>query len=580
MGVLFVKKKKVLLGILAFVLAVIISGPVLAFADVNNTELAAGSLGSEIKIEKGEDNVESRIKDTLASVYNRIIFSIDDIIGKISADNPYFNLSAGGQGIELKLSDKALTGSKTTYQWYSCSDLKKNNAEAIEGATSSSYTTPDFESPEIRYYYCLIKTPVSAVKTRVYQVAYTGIPVVYIETPDGKAISNHNSWLEGATITIDGNGTDYDSLEKTPIRIKGRGNSTWIWPTSKKPYTLKFENSAKVLGMGKNKTWALMANFRDKSLLRNWFASELERTVFARDNMWKTEFVCVDLILNGQYHGNYNIATTIKIGSKRIDIPDISDILSGELKDTNKDGVIQYDDGGFIVELNRFKNEPYNFTTSRNIIFSLKDPDLDNPNDGNLDIVKYIASYIQSVEDVIYSDNFADEETGYASYIDVDSFVDWYIMEELSKNHDGVFDLSTYMYYNPKDKLLHMAPVWDNDIAYGNYMGELAKTENFHVKAGWYVRLFQDPAFNQKVKDRWAEKRDAIFDFANNDLQNKADEIRVSAQLNFQRFRILGHYIWQDPSGFRERKTFQSNVDYLTDFINGRIAWLDSQWLD
>ena len=100
------KKKKFLFGIFVFVLAVIFSGPILAFADVNNTELAAGSLGSEIKIEKGEDNVESRIKDTLASVYNRIIFSIDDIIGKISADNPYFNLSAGGQGVELKLSDR------------------------------------------------------------------------------------------------------------------------------------------------------------------------------------------------------------------------------------------------------------------------------------------------------------------------------------------------------------------------------------------------------------------------------------------------------------------------------------------
>ena len=580
MGVLFVKMKKVSFVIFVFALAVILSGSVSAFADVNQAELAAGSSVSEMKIEKGEDNVKSKIKDALSSIYNRVIFSIDNMIGKISANDPYFNLSVGGQGVELKVSDKALTGSKTTYQWYSCSDLKKNNAEAIDGATSSAYTTPDFESPEIRYYYCLIKTPVSAVKTRVYQVAYTGIPVVYIETPDGKVISNHNSWLEGATITIDGNGTNYDSLEKTTIRIKGRGNSTWIFPTAKKPYTFKFEDSTKVLGMGKNKTWALMANFRDKSLLRNWFASELERTVFARDKMWKTEFVCVDLILNGQYHGNYNVATTIKIGSKRIDIPDISDILSEKLKDTNKDGVINYDDGGFIVELNRFKNEPYNFTTSRNIIFSLKDPDLDNPNDGNLDIVKYIASYIQSVEDVIYSDNFADEETGYASHIDVDSFVDWYIMEELSKNHDGVFDLSTYMYYNPKDKLLHMAPVWDNDIAYGNYMGELTKPENFHAKAGWYVRLFQDPAFHQKVKDRWAEKRDAISDFANNDLQDKADEIRVSAQLNFQRFRILGHYIWQDPSGFSQRKTFQSNVDSLTNFINGRIAWLDSQWLD
>ena len=574
------KKKKVLFGIFVFVFAVVFSGSVLAFAEANHTELTAGSAGSEIKIEKGEDNVESKLKDALSSVYNRVIFGIDDIIGKLSANDPYFNLSAGGQGVELKLSEKAFTGSKTTYQWYACSDLKKHNAKAIEGAVSSSYTTPDFESPEIRYYYCLIKTPVSTVKTRVYQAAYTGIPVVYIETPDGKAISNHKSWLEGASVTIDGNGTEYDSLEKTAIRIKGRGNSTWIWPTAKKPYTFKLEDSAKVLGMGKNKTWALMANFRDKSLLRNWFASELERTVFARDKMWKTEFVFADLILNGQYHGNYNVATTIKIGGKRIDIPDISDILSGELKDTNKDGVVNYEDGGFIVELNRFKNEPYNFTTSRNIIFSLKDPDLDNPNDGNLDIVKYIASYIQSVEDVIYSDNFADEETGYASYIDVDSFVDWYIMEELSKNLDGDFDLSTYMYYNPEDKLLHMAPVWDHDIAYGNYMGEFAKPENFHVKAGWYVRLFQDPAFHQKVKDRWAEKRGDISDFANNDLQNKADEIRVSAQLNFQRFRTLGHYILQEPSDFYKRKTFQSNVDSLTDFINGRIAWLDSQWLD
>ena len=413
MGVLFVKMKKVSFVIFVFALAVILSGFVSAFADVNQAELAAGSSVSEMKIEKGEDNVRSKMKDALSSIYNRVIFSIDDVIGKISANDPYYNLSVGGQGVELKLSDKALTGSKTTYQWYSCSDLKKNNAEAIDGATSSAYTTPDFKSPEIRYYYCLIKTPVSAVKTRVYQVAYTGIPVVYIETPDGKVISNHNSWLEGATITIDGNGTNYDSLEKTTIRIKGRGNSTWIFPTAKKPYTFKFEDSTKVLGMGKNKTWALMANFRDKSLLRNWFASELERTVFARDKMWKTEFVCVDLILNGQYHGNYNVATTIKIGGKRIDIPDISDILSGELKDTNKDGVINYDDGGFIVELNRFKNEPYNFTTSRNIIFSLKDPDLDTPDDGNLDIVKYIASYIQSVEDVIYSDNFADAETGF-----------------------------------------------------------------------------------------------------------------------------------------------------------------------
>ena len=93
MGVLFVKKKKFLFGIFVFVLAVIFSGSILAFADVNNTELAAGSLGSEIKIEKGEDNVKSNIKDALSSIYNRVIFSIDDIVGKISANDPYFNLN-------------------------------------------------------------------------------------------------------------------------------------------------------------------------------------------------------------------------------------------------------------------------------------------------------------------------------------------------------------------------------------------------------------------------------------------------------------------------------------------------------
>ena len=138
------KKKKALFGIFVFVFAVVFSGSVLAFADANHTELTAGSAGSEIKIEKGEDNVESKLKDALSSGYNRVIFGIDDIIGKLSANDPYFNLSAGGQGVELKLSEKAFTGSKTTYQWYACSDLKKHNAKAIEGAVSSSYTTPDF----------------------------------------------------------------------------------------------------------------------------------------------------------------------------------------------------------------------------------------------------------------------------------------------------------------------------------------------------------------------------------------------------------------------------------------------------
>ena len=125
MGVLFVNKKKFLFGIFVFVLAVIFSGPILAFADVNNTELAAGSLDSEIKIEKGEDNVKSKIKDALSSIYNRVIFSIDDVIGKISANDPYFNLSVGGQGVELKLRDKALKGSKQHINGIHAATLRK-----------------------------------------------------------------------------------------------------------------------------------------------------------------------------------------------------------------------------------------------------------------------------------------------------------------------------------------------------------------------------------------------------------------------------------------------------------------------
>ena len=151
------------------------------------------------------------------------------------------------------------------------------------------------------------------------------------------------------------------------MEIKGRGNSTWSMP--KKSYSLKLSSKKEILGMKKHKRWVLVANYSDKTLLRNYLASELGNNYF--NSVWNPSFKSVHLILNGKYYGVYILGEQIKIDSKRVDIQAIDEIE----EDVNRDGFVNLDDGGFICEVNARMDEIFNFITTKEIAISLKEPD-------------------------------------------------------------------------------------------------------------------------------------------------------------------------------------------------------------
>ncbi|MBR1497107.1 MAG: CotH kinase family protein [Oscillospiraceae bacterium] len=485
--------------------------------------------------------------------------------------------AGGGSPVTLRVAYSREPTVDVAYQWYICGNAQGQDEQPIKNAYSISYDTDVFDAAELRYYFCEVSyTDESAQpatrRTPVFHVAYTGLPTLYINT-DGSEITREN--YIGASLTLVPN-ADYpkSAFADMEITIKGRGNSSWGMP--KKGYNFKFSKKQDLFGLGKDKKWSLIANYADKTLLRNWFSSELSEHVF-QNGGWQPSYIPVDFILNGNYVGTYTLVNSIKISESRVDIPDIADKLKD---DVNGDESVDLNDGGFILEVDARYDASHYFATSRGVPVTLKDPDLDDAPEGQFsedEIFTHIQSHVQKVEDILYSDGFADPAAGYRKYLDVDSFVQWYLVNELTKNNDARFFTSVYMYFDPGDGLIHMGPNWDFDISSGNIdYNNCDDPAGFWIKnANWISRMFLDPYFVDQVCQAWNDSKSDLLSAVNQAIQAKANSIKASAQLNFERWPILGTYVWPNAPGYEERTTYQSEVNYLVSWLNRRIEWMD-----
>lgn len=461
------------------------------------------------------------------------------------------------------------------YQWFSCADALGNDAKEIEGAVSQSYETQVFSQEEIKFYYCQTD---KGTKSKIFAVAYTGLPTLYINT---KGV-NLSSITKKDYVPIDFNlvMSDGTKIEKqlTKKGLKGRGNSTWAFP--KKGYNLNFDSKEAFFNLPKSKKWCLIANYSDKSLIRNKFASALCDNVYASD--WSPHYISIDLVVNNEYLGNYIFCEKNSIQEGRIDIKDISKCDESKL-----------DEGGFLLEIDMHLTEPYyepsdelNFYSSKGIPFVLKDPD-----EVSETTKQYITMVINKTEEVLYGDSFCDLENGWRKYIDENSLIDWYIINEFAKNVDAgrEFATSVYLYYNPSDKKLHFGPVWDFDIGFGNCGFSLnslssvcSDVRNWYVKdMVWLSRLFNDSSFVANIKTRWNETKSKLNSEINNTIQKYADDNRISANCNYMKWQILGRWVipagWKPVPGYKSRTTYQSEVDYMIDWCNKRYNWIDSE---
>lgn len=361
-----------------------------------------------------------------------------------------------------------------------------------------------------------------------------------------------------ATIIIerkDETGVIIDTLLNVITEIKGRGNSTWGMP--KKPYRLKFKDKAEVLGMPSNKHWVLLANYADKTLMRNELAFEISRRMGFE---YTPRMKFVDLYLNNTYDGNYMLGEHLRVDKERVNI--------SELKANDSDI-----SGGYFLEIDERKGEPNWFETEKSkTVFCIKSPeDITSPQ------MEYIKQHVQKVEDIFYSGS-SDMATELARYVDLKTFIDYYLLNELANNVDGNLRLSTFIYKKKNDDKLYFGPVWDYDISFGNAnYNDGDKTAGWIVreKAEWYKRFFANAELSAMVKKRWNELRaDKLKDFAVF-IDETAAILDKSQKKNFVRWDILNQYVWPNP---QIAGSYNGEVAYLKSWLNTRANWIDSQF--
>ena len=439
-----------------------------------------------------------------------------------------------------------------------------------------------------------------------YSMTGTGLPVVCINTY-GKSVTNRKDWVDGNNMYImypDGT-IDYEGT----LSLKGRGNQTWS-DFSKKPYALKLDEKAKILGMHKQKRWSLLANVKDRTLLRNdvslWISKQTQLPYTVNG-----EFV--ELVWNGVHKGNYYLCEQIRIDNHRVDIhkPNLDDPEKGGIL-MEIDALLDYKNSSKNNEKAKWadKSDEIGFwsTGASNrykLPYIFKDPDEDEEGillSKSSPTYTYMENYVKNMEDAIYNARTNDE---WMNYLDISTAVDFALIQEVTMNHDAYNTWpengphSTFLY---KDScgLLCFGPVWDfdyhtytlyGDFEYGNttwndtqnpriQQWEVLKMDSKGSSSGWgggsnNKYYFSDLAkrsskFNDLLLERWAEYKEVWENGFEEYVDQMADKIGTSEVYNQQ--------IWGYPSRQNGdwQLSFDGAVQAMKDAFYLRIDWIDA----
>ena len=388
----------------------------------------------------------------------------------------------------------------------------------------------------------------------------TGLPVAEIWTNAYAPILNRDDYVKGCMRITDGSKQTYRAgLYQGAIEIRGRGHSTWDMP--KKPYRVKLASpGAQVLDMPADRDWVLLANFADKTLMRGDVGFELSRRL---GMAWTPRMRHVELYLNGEYQGNYQLGEHVKVSPRRVDV---AAMTAGDVTEPNVSG-------GYLLEVDypdRVAADDMITSTSSGLLFNVKAP---GNSTGLQTQVNYIHGYLQKVENLLVSNNFG-AGSGYPTLIDTASFIDWWIGKELVKDPDGAFGTSVYLNKDRGGKL-RMGPLWDFDLSLGNddYTDAQFPT-GWWIRSNsqWYRHLFQDPAFRAQVQARWKELKKTQIDTLPQFIDRTAKDLEASQRENFKRWPILDVYVWPNAV---VTGSYKGEVQYLKEWLKKRIKWMD-----
>lgn len=419
-----------------------------------------------------------------------------------------------------------------------------------------------------------------------FNFSSSDLPIVVINT-GGMVIPNEPKLAAQMGIIYNGTGvrnymTDPFNNYNNKIGIEIRGSSSSGFPQKTYGFETRDINGTQkdtmLLGMPAEHDWILYAPYDDKTCMRNVLSYDIANKTSHYAS--RTQFC--ELVINGQYQGIYVLMEKIKRDNNRVDISKLlpTDITGDQLT------------GGYIIKVDRIEG-PGSYWTSPYLADDGTPVDFVFVYPQNGTIVPqqraYIQAYIDTVEDVLASPAFADPVNGYRKYIGVNSFIDYFILNEVSKNVDG-YRLSTFFY---KDKQssggkLKAGPAWDFNLAWwnanycsGDQITGWAWNIGTVCPGGWqpnfwWRRLLEDPTYTAQLKCRWTELRSTTLSIPV--LYNYVDSIAAylneSQSRHFTAWPILGAYTWPNPSPIPA--DYPGEIAALKSWINARITWMDA----
>lgn len=427
------------------------------------------------------------------------------------------------------------------------------------------------------------------------------LPIVRIDTGGVPIVSKTTDIPGTITITSADSETTYlpnSSDGDNTATFHVHGNSTSFMP--KLPYHVKLNTSIDLLatmglqcpyitnGKGKatcdkSKSYVLLANYDDKTFLRDWAASALANAIPIGNGYlnspadspspsgtsalmpWAPHSLFVELYLNGVYEGDYQLIEEVKVDSHRVNITEMTDT------DTSGDSLT----GGYLLEIDKENNEDFMFDTPQGLDIGLVDPDF-SPEVPEQ--TSYADNYVSTAETSLFSSNFTDPTLGWRAYFDEASAVNFYIVNDVMGNVDGGnFSSSDYFYKDINNPLLYMGPVWDFDISSGNVSFEPIMNPTvpwMQTQASWYVQWFKDPGFKTDVVTQWNTlKNNGVFTTWLASIQQEAATLDQSQTNNFGRWPMQGIEVWPDAEA---AGSYSGEVSYLLNWLELRIAYLDS----
>ena len=415
------------------------------------------------------------------------------------------------------------------------------------------------------------------------------LPIVVIDT-DGSDIPDEPKVMAqmgiiyngpGAINNVDDPYNEYDGW----IGIELRGSTSQAL-FDKKSYAVETReedatnNNVSLLGMPEENDWILYGPYSDKSLVRNVLAYHLASLTM--EYAPRTRFC--ELVIDGSYRGVYVLMEKIKRDKNRVAIDkfEVEDVEGDELT------------GGYILKLDKetgnqssgwFSQYPPQDGAWQTTFFQYHYP---KPSDIQIAQRNYIQNYIDAFDELMYSDEYADSLTGYRNYIDVNSFVDFMLVNEMCKNVDA-YRLSTYLYKDKDsvDPRLKLGPVWDFNLGFGNvdfcagpapqgwvFNYNQICPDDFWIIHFWWRKMLRDPAYVDLLKSRWVELRSSVYSDQKvcGYIDSLSMVVEEGATRNFNRWNILNQYVW--PNSYIGG-SFDEEIAFVKQWMLDRMEWMD-----